>query len=259
MTRPSKVVGLAVLSLLLLPSFHYIKWLSSRTFTPSLAIARHITPSLPISNTSVTSRSPSAPLSSPSPAPRLLSPTPDPVPRGIAEPRNPWKSTCTGEIQRPTPAELAQKKLTPQMNFLSEYLCERMDCVPTRGMVIQQVQSIKICVHENSIDQHISGSLRSKGMWEEHIVTPFLNLVKRYPQAVVLDLGAQLGVYGLLAARAGSRVIFVEASPRSSNYTRKPTFHEPQRERDEHSHKHTHTQTQTQTHTDTHRHTHTHN
>jgi hypothetical protein len=72
------------------------------------------------------------------------------------------------------------------MNFLSEYLCERMDCVPTRGMVLQQVQSIKICVHENSIDQHVSGSLRSKGMWEEHIVTPFLHLVKRFPQAVVL-------------------------------------------------------------------------
>jgi hypothetical protein len=188
MTRHSKVVGIALLALLLLPSFHYIKWLSSRTFAPSLPIARHITPSLPISNTSVTSRSPSAPPSAPSPAPRLLSPTPtpSPVPRRIAEPKNPWKSTCTGEIQRPTPAELAQKKLTPQMNFLSEYLCERMDCVPTRGMVLQQVQSIKICVHENSIDQHVSGSLRSKGMWEEHIVTPFLHLVKRFPQAVVL-------------------------------------------------------------------------
>ena len=120
-----------------------------------------------------------------------------------------------------------------------------MDCVPTRGMVIQQVQSIKICVHENSIDQHVSGSLRSKGMWEEHIVTPFLHLVKRYPQAVVLDLGAQLGVYGLLAARAGSRVIFVEAS---YNYT--PTFQiERERERKRGRERETNIHTITHTHT----------
>jgi hypothetical protein len=139
------------------------------------------------------------------------------------------------------------------MNFLSEYLCERMDCVPTRGMALQQVQSIKICVHENSIDQHVSGSLRRSGMWEQHVVTPFLHLVKRYPQAVVLDLGAQLGVYGLLAARAGSRVIFVEASSRSSNYTRAHTVtnipRAKERERRTFTHARTHTHTHTHTHT----------
>jgi FkbM family methyltransferase len=74
-------------------------------------------------------------------------------------------------------------------------------------------------VHENAIDVHVSGSIRSSGNWEAYIITPFLKLVKRFPQAAVLDLGAQLGQYGLLAAKAGAaRVIFVEASPHNSNH-----------------------------------------
>ena len=41
-----------------------------------------------------------------------------------------------------------------------------------------------ICVHEQAIDVHVSGSIRRSGNWEAHILRPFLALVKRFPQGV---------------------------------------------------------------------------
>eukprot|EP00292_Cryptomonas_paramecium_P016007 CAMPEP_0113699910 /NCGR_PEP_ID=MMETSP0038_2-20120614/23624_1 /TAXON_ID=2898 /ORGANISM="Cryptomonas paramecium" /LENGTH=205 /DNA_ID=CAMNT_0000623429 /DNA_START=166 /DNA_END=780 /DNA_ORIENTATION=- /assembly_acc=CAM_ASM_000170 len=76
----------------------------------------------------------------------------------------------------------------------------------------------KMCVHKKEEDIFVSGSLLKHHIWEPHIVRRFLRVLKRFPRAVVIDIGAQLGMYGLQAAAMGRKVVFVEASGHNVNH-----------------------------------------
>ena len=58
-----------------------------------------------------------------------------------------------------------------------------------------------MCVHSEHEDVHVSGSLLRDGVWEGHVLGRFVRILKRFPNAGVLDVGAQLGMYGLQAAK----------------------------------------------------------
>lgn len=74
------------------------------------------------------------------------------------------------------------------------------------------VNSHVMCLHPSG--DLISDTIRNKGGWERALVRRFRHDVSRLgANGVVIDLGANLGVYGLLAAQMNHQVILVEALP----------------------------------------------
>jgi len=67
-----------------------------------------------------------------------------------------------------------------------------------------------ICLYGDDDDIHVSRHLREDGLWEPHEVRLFQNLLFQNPDLDVIDIGAQLGQYSLLAAAMGRRVVAVE-------------------------------------------------
>ena len=69
---------------------------------------------------------------------------------------------------------------------------------------------IQVCLHPDPEDVHVSRQLREDGLWEPHIVRLFQNLLFQNPDLGVVDIGAHIGQYSLLAATMGRRVVAVE-------------------------------------------------
>ena len=71
--------------------------------------------------------------------------------------------------------------------------------------------SFYICVYETDKDIYISASLLSKtAIWEPYHTPLFQKALRIHPNAVVIDIGANLGYYGLLAVTMGHPVIAIE-------------------------------------------------
>ncbi|XP_050394343.1 uncharacterized protein LOC126812128 isoform X2 [Patella vulgata] len=67
-----------------------------------------------------------------------------------------------------------------------------------------------VCVYEPEADQYISGALLSGGVWEPYLTKVFQIALTKHPNAVVIDIGANIGYFSLLAAKMGHNVIAVE-------------------------------------------------
>ena len=80
-----------------------------------------------------------------------------------------------------------------------------IDCVNTTV-----TPSFQICLYNDWADIFISAGLRSSGIWEPYITDIYQKALHKYPDAVVIDIGANIGYYSLMAARMGHRVIAVE-------------------------------------------------
>lgn len=64
--------------------------------------------------------------------------------------------------------------------------------------------------HPIKDDIHVSGSLLRDGIWERHFVLQFSKYLDDYPEAIVVDVGSNLGMYSLLAAKKGHTVYAFE-------------------------------------------------
>jgi len=67
-----------------------------------------------------------------------------------------------------------------------------------------------ICVYERSADVYISGSLLTSGTWEKDIMKRIRHALDEHPRTVFLDLGCNIGVFTLMAAKLGHRVVSVD-------------------------------------------------
>ena len=67
-----------------------------------------------------------------------------------------------------------------------------------------------ICVHNDSEDEYVSKNLRIYGIWEQEAVALFQQALIRDPTLDVIDIGANLGLYSIIAAAMGRDVIAVE-------------------------------------------------
>ena len=67
-----------------------------------------------------------------------------------------------------------------------------------------------VCLHPDPVDIHVSRHLRQDGLWEPHIVRLLQNLLFQNPDLGLIDIGAHIGQYSLLAASMGRRVVAVE-------------------------------------------------
>ena len=68
-----------------------------------------------------------------------------------------------------------------------------------------------VCVHEPTVDRYVSAAILAGGVWEANAVRCFQYLLNLDRTLAVVDIGANIGQYTLLAAAMGRRVVAVEA------------------------------------------------
>lgn len=90
------------------------------------------------------------------------------------------------------------------------------ECIRT-----QTDPNFTICVYESYEDIYISAALRSDGVWEPYITPLFKKALSNFPNAMVIDIGANIGYYTLLAAAAGRDVVAVEPVIRNTHHIHK--------------------------------------
>ena len=71
---------------------------------------------------------------------------------------------------------------------------------------------MNICIHPVKEDIYVSASLKRNGYWEKNTLQIFQKLLEKDPELGVLDIGANIGVYSLLAAVLNRPTVAVEAS-----------------------------------------------
>lgn len=77
-------------------------------------------------------------------------------------------------------------------------------------LVTRTTPEYQICPHTAATDRYISAQLLTDGTWEPHILALFRLALKYYPSCTVIDLGAHVGVYTLLAGAVGVPAVAVE-------------------------------------------------
>ena len=65
-----------------------------------------------------------------------------------------------------------------------------------------------LCVKAN--DQLVSKSVRNGGLWERAVLTMVLSAVSKLPSSVLIDGGANVGEFTVMAAAMGHEVVAVE-------------------------------------------------
>ena len=80
------------------------------------------------------------------------------------------------------------------------------ECVKSKS-----TPAVYICIHPIEIDVHVSKSIKYDGIWEAHLMKVFQDLLVTDPELAVIDIGANIGQYSLVAAAMGRPVVAVEA------------------------------------------------
>ena len=65
-----------------------------------------------------------------------------------------------------------------------------------------------LCVKVN--DELVSKAVRDGGVWERGVLTMVLRALSKYPSTVLIDGGANVGEYTVMAAALGREVVAVE-------------------------------------------------
>ena len=72
---------------------------------------------------------------------------------------------------------------------------------------------LKVCLHPDDIDAEVSSAVHYEGCWRRPEMTSFYRVVRREPDYGVVDVGAGIGIYSLVAASQGRQVLAVEPVP----------------------------------------------
>lgn len=81
------------------------------------------------------------------------------------------------------------------------------ECIRTK---MKKSINTKLCIYDTKLDKYISAQLKENGLWEPNNVRSFLDVLNENPDANVIDIGANIGLYSLLAAKLDRFVIAVE-------------------------------------------------
>ena len=79
------------------------------------------------------------------------------------------------------------------------------ECVKTTA-----ASNLSICLYPSESDVWISKPIRKKGAFEPQLSRIIMSALDSFPKAAFLDIGANIGVHSLVAARRGRRVFSVE-------------------------------------------------
>ena len=102
--------------------------------------------------------------------------------------------------------ELMQIKKHLKIYDLNKNNTYNFDCVKTAEIFVK----ITICIHNLKNDIYISKNLKSNGVWELDMLTLFMKMLNWNNNIKVFDIGANLGLYCLFAAKFGRKCVAVE-------------------------------------------------
>ncbi len=83
----------------------------------------------------------------------------------------------------------------------------KFECIQTK---MRFTLNTHICIHEPKFDKHVSKQLETNGLWEPNIVRSFIKQMQEVDDAQFIDIGANIGLYTLIAAKYNRSVIAVE-------------------------------------------------
>ncbi|XP_046365925.1 uncharacterized protein LOC124141816 [Haliotis rufescens] len=72
------------------------------------------------------------------------------------------------------------------------------------------IGKMKMYIHDVAKDIHVSGSIKRTGLWDSPGVYSMVSRLKRQPGMGLIDIGAQLGTFSLVAAMMGRDVVSVD-------------------------------------------------
>lgn len=67
-----------------------------------------------------------------------------------------------------------------------------------------------ICTYDSKEDIYVSRAIQTAGIWEPKMTELFRNILKSIKNATVIDVGANIGYFSLMAASLGQNVIAIE-------------------------------------------------
>jgi hypothetical protein len=79
------------------------------------------------------------------------------------------------------------------------------ECVRTK---MKHSINTQVCIHDPKYDKHISAQLRENGLWEPTNVRSFIRQLNEVPEANVMDIGANIGLYSLISAKLNVKLVF---------------------------------------------------
>ena len=129
-------------------------------------------------------------------------------------------TTMNYRSQLPNSSDTKNKYLTGLRFFDSSKfrLAQRHDLQPSNTCVETRLKpTFTICVYQKDEDKYVSSSILDFGMWEPEISLLIKDILIRYARkdVIVLDIGANLGIHGLFAAKIGYKVWAIEPQPRN--------------------------------------------
>ena len=80
------------------------------------------------------------------------------------------------------------------------------ECVRTK---MKHSINTQVCIHDPKFDKHISAQLKENGLWEPTNVRSFIRQLNEVPDANVMDIGANIGLYSLIAAKLNVNALFI--------------------------------------------------
>ncbi|XP_059147682.1 uncharacterized protein LOC131935306 isoform X2 [Physella acuta] len=120
-----------------------------------------------------------------------------------------WKRLNVQEAKAQE-VKVQEVKVKPIVNvvpsFPNESLPRPQNCVH----LAKAPPGVTICTHDAKEDVWISGAIQGNRLWEDDLMTYMMKVLREHPNMQLVDLGANVGEYTLMAASLGRHVVAVD-------------------------------------------------
>ena len=94
----------------------------------------------------------------------------------------------------------------------NENMCEKMQNFPIVRLKTKYGKT-PIAIHDPKFDIYVSRSIARQGVWEARLIRILMFFLEKNKESIFLDVGANIGVYSLSAAKLGRKVIAIDPLP----------------------------------------------
>ena len=114
----------------------------------------------------------------------------------------------------PSPLKAADSREDPDFytvkRFITLYNISAPSTADFKCVNIRINPPTPICIYDEWSDMYISHDLQETGLWEPHVLTDFQDALRRDRTLGLIDVGANIGMYTLIAANMGHDVVAIE-------------------------------------------------